>query len=86
MSVTDLIREAIVHEQYGEALRLWTSYAAALRREIEDRSISPDRMTELRELFTWSRSAMLCAREHLRDRYHAAEVAAVYRGHPLGGR
>lgn len=73
------IRDAIAKEQYAEALHLWTAYTAPIQRAIEARSVTPERMQELRELYTWSRTALLIARAHLRDRYHALEVAAAYR-------
>lgn len=72
------IRDAIAGEHYAEALRLWTAYTAPIQRAIEARSMTPERMEELRELYTWSRTALLIARAHLRDRYRALEVSAAY--------
>ena len=76
------IREAIAHEQYGEALRLWQSHTEQVARAIEAGTFSTEEMAELRELYDWIRTAALSARAHLRERYRSVTVAAAYCARP----
>jgi hypothetical protein len=77
---TGRIREAIASEDYGAALSLWNDFAAQLRSEVSRGVASRERMTQMRELFEWSRVALLCARAQNQDRLNAFRVAAVYAG------
>lgn len=73
------IREAIAGEDYEKALAQWNTYTHQIEQAIEAGILSPDQMGELRELFEWSRTVLLCAREHLRDRCRSLDAVGAYR-------
>lgn len=77
-NVTDRIREAIGSRDFDTASRLWNDYSAQFRDELTGGIVSPERMAETRELFEWSRNALLCARAQDLDRLNAIHVAGVY--------
>jgi len=76
------IRDAIARGQYREAWQLWNAYAARLENQLRAGACGAEgaapAMAEARDLYEWSRVALLSARAHLRERCHALEVATLY--------
>ena len=72
------IREAIAAQDYRTALRLWNGYVNQVRCDLSNGDFPAERVAEVRELFHWGRSALLCSRSHYLDRLNATYVAAAY--------
>ena len=76
------IREAIAHEEYQEALRLWKAYAAQWQEAVEGGEVSPEQMAEAGALAEWGRTVLLGARAQLQARWNVLHAAAVYGARP----
>ena len=76
--VTLRMREAIASEDYGTASRLWDDYARQLRDRLRTGAVSVEEMAEARDLFEWSRAALLHARSQFLDRINTLHVAGAY--------
>ena len=76
------IREAIAHEEYEEALRLWKAYARQWQHAVEGGEVSPEQMAEAGQLAEWGRTVLLGARAQLQARWNVLRAAAVYGAQP----
>jgi RNase P/RNase MRP subunit p30 len=66
--LTEPIRQAVACGEFQKAQLLWNGYAALLRQELPNGSVTEARLAEVRELVEWSRRVVLCARAHTQSR------------------
>jgi hypothetical protein len=76
------IREAIAHQEYQEALGLWTAYATQWQKAVERGEASPQQMAEACALAEWGRTVLLGARAQLQARLNLLHAASVYGARP----
>jgi hypothetical protein len=80
------IRRAVSAGEFGKASALWETHAEQVTGEIRRRSCPEARLSQMRELIEWTRSAVTCARAHaqlrLNTRRTKLHAASIY-GRPL---
>jgi hypothetical protein len=77
-SLPQRIRKAVESGEFSKARLLWEQYGASFR---TDRLLGPlpaSRLTEARELATWTRITVLSARAHAQARLNQIAVAQKY--------
>jgi hypothetical protein len=75
---TEPIRQAVASGEFQKALLLWNGYAALLREELRNGSLTDARLADVRELVEWSRLVVLCGRAHTQSRLDSMRVAQTY--------
>jgi hypothetical protein len=74
----DAIRQAVSSGEFARAQLLWREHAAGLAEELKDGRLTGAKLTEVRELMEWSRTAALCARAHLQLRLNSLHITRKY--------
>ena len=72
------LRAAIVCRIYPEGLRLWAGAVRQLENAIRNRSVTSERMSELRAFVDWCRRELRCAQSHDLVQLRTIHAATAY--------
>ncbi|HYW42857.1 MAG TPA: hypothetical protein VE959_08375 [Bryobacteraceae bacterium] len=72
------VRAAIACRNYPEGLRLWAVAVRRLENAIRSRSLTRERMSELRDFVDWSRKELRCAQAHDLVQLRTIHAATAY--------